>query len=210
MLYLKELIGRGGVRECYRHPFLEDKCVKVVQKKEDLPELLREARVAKLTEPYLKDFTVEYEGELVDTDRGPGLVCGLVRDDDGLPAPTLGAFLEGGNSVSQVEAQLNSFIGRIISCDIFFYDLNLGNFVVKSSISGHKKLFFIDLKSLHKNGYLGFLKMERYIVPLAQIIMFRRIRRLYRSLSLSFPMDELCGRKFFSSFLVKIRLTDCG
>ena len=86
-----------------------------------------------------------------------------------------------------------------------FYDLNLGNFVVTGSHPKSKKLFFIDLKSLHKNGYLGFLKMERYIAPLARIIMFRRIRWLYRSFGLQFPMDELCRKKMLSSFWVTIR-----
>lgn len=205
MLYLHGLIGKGGIRECYRHPFRKDKCVKIAQKKEWIPELLREAQTAQLIAPYLNDFIIDYDNELVETNKGPGLVCTLVCDDRGGPAPTLGTFLQRGNSISQVERQLNSFINRLISCDIFFYDLNLGNFVVTGSHPKSKKLFFIDLKSLHKNGYLGFLKMERYIAPLARIIMFRRIRRLYRSFGLQFPMDELCRKKMLSSFWVTIR-----
>lgn len=206
LLYLRELVGRGGIRECYRHPLCADKCVKVAQKEEWIPELQREARIAKLIRPHLNEFIVGYDQELVKTNKGPGLVCELIRDGDGSPAPTLGVFIQRGNSILSVERQFNSFIMKLISCDIFFYDLNLGNFVISGTDSKLKKLFFIDLKSLHKNGYMGFLKMERYIAPLARIIMFRRIRRLYRSLGLTFSMDELCREKMLSSFWVTIRL----
>ena len=90
MIYLRDYIGGSSVRECYRHPLFEDKCVKVVKDKKDLPGLMREVRVSKLVAPYLGDYIVEYEDELVETDRGPGLVCGLVRNDcDGAVAPAL-------------------------------------------------------------------------------------------------------------------------
>ena len=97
MICLRDYIGGSSVRECYRHPLFEDKCVKVVKDKKDLPGLMREVRVSKLVAPYLEDYIVEYEDELVETDRGPGLVCGLVRNDcDGAVAPALAHYQEGG------------------------------------------------------------------------------------------------------------------
>ena len=54
---------------------------------------------------------------------------------------------------------------------------------------------------------MGFLKMERFIAPLARNIMFRRMRTLYRELNLSvFPLDSLCREKMFSSFWVDVKL----
>ena len=82
MIYLRDYIGGSSVRECYRHPLFDDKCIKIVKNKKDLPGLLREVRVSKLVAPYLKDYIVEYDDELVETDKGPGLVCGLVRNDE--------------------------------------------------------------------------------------------------------------------------------
>lgn len=77
MIYLRDYIGGSAVRECYRHPLFEDKCVKVVKDKKDLPGLLREVRVSKLVAPYLEDYIVEYEDELVETNRGRGLSADL-------------------------------------------------------------------------------------------------------------------------------------
>lgn len=54
---------------------------------------------------------------------------------------------------------------------------------------------------------MGFLKMERFIAPLARNIMFRRMRTLYHELNLSeFPLDSLCREKMFSSFWVDVKL----
>ena len=45
------------------------------------------------------------------------------------------------------------------------------------------------------------------VAPLARIIMFRRMRTLYRELDLDvFPLDALCWEKMFSSFWVDVKL----
>ncbi len=181
-------------------------CVKIVKNQKNVPELLRELRIAKLTAPYLKNFSVSYEPDLVETDKGPGLVCGLVCDADGSVSPPLVSFVRGGGDVSKIEAQLNGFVRCLIVHDIFFYDFNWGNLVVQTTPSGEKRLRYIDLKSLHKNGYAGFLKLEKFIAPFARVIMFRRIRREYRKLGLAFPFHSLCRKKFFSSLFVRVRV----
>ena len=209
MIYLRDYIGGSAVRECYRHPLFEDKCVKVVKDKKDLPGLLREVRVSKLVAPYLEDYIVEYEDELVETNRGPGLVCGLVRNDcDGAVAPALAHYQEGGVELGgDIERGLREILRRLIAHNLFFYDFNKGNFVVKETRGGGKQVVFIDLKGFHKNGYMGFLKLERFIAPMARNIMFRRMRRLYRELKIDeFPLNGLCREKMFSSFWVDVKL----
>ncbi|ANZ44599.1 YrbL family protein [Cloacibacillus porcorum] len=206
MLYLKELIGSGSVRDCYLQPCDQNKCVKVVKKQSNLPELEREIKIAKLVYPFLKEFIVDYEDSLTDTNKGAGLVCGLVKnDDDGLPAQPLIKYLHSGGNITDIKDEIDNLMSTIISCGLFFYDFNWGNFVVRNCEKA-KRFFFIDLKGLHKNGYLGYLKMERSIAPLARIIMFRRIRRFYREIGLTFPFEILCREKMFSSVLVKVRL----
>ena len=207
MLYLTEYIGGSAVRECYVHPLDRNLCVKVVKHKADLPELTREISVAKLLAPYLKDYIVRYDGGLVETDKGLGLVCELVRnEDDGELALSLAQYQERFGA-DDVEPELRKVLESLIRDNLFFYDFNRSNFVVKRMASGGKKVVFIDLKGFHKNHYMGFLKMERYIAPLARNIMFRRMRTLYRELNLSeFPLDSLCREKMFSSFWVDVRL----
>lgn len=207
MLYLTEYIGGSAVRECYVHPLDRNLCVKVVKHKADLPDLTREISVAKLLAPYLKDYIVRYDDGLVETDKGLGLVCELVRnEDDGELALSLAQYQERFGA-DDVEPELRKVLESLIRDNLFFYDFNRSNFVVKRMASGGKKVVFIDLKGFHKNHYMGFLKMERYIAPLARNIMFRRMRTLYRELNLSeFPLDSLCREKMFSSFWVDVRL----
>ena len=207
MLYLTEYIGGSAVRECYVHPLDRNLCVKVVKHKADLPELTREISVAKLLAPYLKDYIVRYDAGLVETDKGLGLVCELVRnEDDGELALSLAQYQERFGA-DDVEPELRKVLESLIRDNLFFYDFNRSNFVVKRMASGGKKVVFIDLKGFHKNHYMGFLKMERYIAPLARNIMFRRMRTLYSELNLSeFPLDSLCREKMFSSFWVDVRL----
>ena len=195
------------MRECYVHPLDRNLCVKVVKHKADLPELTREISVAKLLAPYLKDYTVRYDGGLVETDKGPGLVCELVRnEDDGELALSLAQYQERFGA-DDVEPELRKVLESLIRDNLFFYDFNRSNFVVKRMASGGKKVVFIDLKGFHKNHYMGFLKMERYIAPLARNIMFRRMRTLYHELNLSeFPLNSLCREKMFSSFWVDVKL----
>ena len=207
MLYLTEYIGGSAVRECYVHPLDRNLCVKVVKHKADLPELTREISVAKLLAPYLKDYIVRYDDGLVETDKGLGLVCELVRnEDDGELALSLAQYQERFGA-DDVEPELRKVLESLIRDNLFFYDFNRSNFVVKRMASGGKKVVFIDLKGFHKNHYMGFLKMERYIAPLARNIMFRRMRTLYHELNLSeFPLNSLCREKMFSSFWVDVRL----
>lgn len=207
MLYLTEYIGGSAVRECYVHPLDRNLCVKVVKHKADLPELTREISVAKLLAPYLKDYIVRYDDGLVETDKGLGLVCELVRnEDDGELALSLAQYQERFGA-DDVEPELRKVLESLIRDNLFFYDFNRSNFVVKRMASGGKKVVFIDLKGFHKNHYMGFLKMERYIAPLARNIMFRRMRTLYRELNLSeFPLDSLCREKMFSFFWVDVKL----
>ena len=207
MLYLTEYIGGSAVRECYVHPLDRNLCVKVVKHKADLPELTREISVAKLLAPYLKDYIVRYDDGLVETDKGLGLVCELVRnEDDGELALSLAQYQERFGA-ENVEPELRKVLESLIRDNLFFYDFNRSNFVVKRMASGGKKVVFIDLKGFHKNHYMGFLKMERFIAPLARNIMFRRMRTLYLELNIDlFPLDALCHEKMFSSFWVDVKL----
>lgn len=207
MIYLTDYIGGSAVRMCYIHPTRADKCVKVVKDEKDLSLLTLEIGIAKLVSSFLEGHIVAYEDELVETDKGPGMVCDLVRNSDGTVAPALITYQESGGDIGEIEPDLRSVLHRLVQYNLFFYDFNRGNFVVKTTCTGEKRVVFIDLKGFHTNGYMGFLKTERYVAPFARIIMFRRMRRLYSELGINgFPLDGLCREKMFSSFWVDVKL----
>lgn len=128
------------------------------------------------------------------------MLCQVIRDEsDGKISPDFHKFKCSGD-FKLIYSSLNRIIKRLIARDIFFYDFNLGNFAVQTLKDGSKKVWFIDIKGLNRTGYKGFLHLERIFAPLARIIMFRRIRRLYKELGLQFPFEDLCRKKFFSTF----------
>lgn len=202
VLQLKKIIGHGATRECWQHPLNDNLCVKVNLKSRKNNSLLYEIHVYERIKNLLPGFIPVIHSELVETEKGPGLVCEVLRDDDGTISPSLSEYLEKGGDGKGILNPLNRIIIRMIVRDVFFLDLNKGNFVVQT-LNGKKKIIMIDIKSLNRTGFAGFLHLERIFAPLARIIMFRRIRRLYNELNLEFPYDDLCRKKILHTFFVK-------
>ena len=208
MLHLEENIGHGASRQCYVHPEDPNKCVKVPQNAKALKDIRREIMINVLLRPLLRDCIPECEEKLAETDKGQGMVCELIRDFDGrisLPVTNENRTAEKGFDARALAPSLDLFVGKIIENDIFFYDFNKGNFVFQRTSPDESRMVYVDMKSLGVNGYPGFLKLEKFIAPLARIIMFRRVRRFYRETGFDFPFDELCRKKMFDGFRVTFR-----
>ena len=201
VLHLQKLIGHGGTRECWMHPLNDSLCVKVNHENRKNNSLLYEIHVYERIKNLLPGLVATIHPELVDTDKGLGLVSDLVRDEDGMISPCLIDYLKNGDDMKEILNPLNRIIKRMIVRDIFFLDLNMGNFAVQT-LNGKKAVIMIDIKSLNRAGFVGFLHLERIFAPLARDIMFRRIRRLYNVLGLEFPYDDLCRKKFFHTVFV--------
>ena len=205
MLYLKEFIGHGAVRDCYLHPDDPGKCVKVIRDPKDLHILEREIMLTQLLSPLFGELCATCEPDVVETDRGMGMVSNLIVDADGSTSPSLHNFLHAGGDAHELQPTLDAITRTMIENDLFFYDFNGNNFVIQTLADGSRRAVFIDLKSLHRNGYWGYLKLERWIAPLGRNIMYRRIRRLYSWLGLEFPFDDLCREMYFKGFFVRFR-----
>ena len=201
VLHLQKLIGHGGTRECWQHPLNDNLCVKVNLANRKGNSLLYEIYVYERIKNRLPGLVAAVHSELVETDKGTGLVSELVRDEDGKISPSLIEYSERGGDLQEILNPLNRIIKRLIVRDIFFLDLNKGNFAVQM-LHGKKTVIMIDVKSLNRAGFVGFLHLERIFAPLARNIMFRRIRRLYNDLGLEFPYDELCRKKLFHTIFV--------
>ncbi len=201
VLHLQKRIGHGGTRDCWQHPLYDNLCVKVNFENRQSNSLLYEIHVYDRIKNLLPGFVAPVHPELVETDKGQGLVSELVRDEDGRISPCLKEYFNSGGDMKEILKPLNRIIKRMIVRDIFFLDLNMGNFAVQT-VHGKKTVIMIDVKSLNRTGFKGFLHLERIFAPLARNIMFRRIRRLYNDLGLEFPYNDLCRKKRFHTVFV--------
>ena len=204
MLYLQKRIGHGRTHDCWLHPLDENLCVKVnLEDRQSNPQLY-EIHVYERVTNLLPGLIAKIHPELVETDKGLGLVSDIVRDGDGKISPSLHEYFKNGGDAKEILRPLNRIIKRMIVRDLFFFDFNKGNFVVQT-LHGKKQVIITDIKSLNRTGFKGYLHLERVFAPLARIIIFRRIRKLYKELGLDFPYDELCRKKLFDTVLVTVK-----
>lgn len=183
MLILSKFIGKGATRICFEHPLCSDKCVKVMARSKNERQLFRELQVYSLVKGYLSEYLPRYEPRIVKTNLGKGLVCDMLRDDDGNCSQTLGSYLAAGAVDEELIAQMWHFSYCLAEHDLFFYDFNLQNFVVQIK-DGHKLLRYTDLKSYNNYKSWTFLKLEKVLIPLARQLMLHRIKRLFRTLGI--------------------------
>ncbi|MBE6453168.1 MAG: hypothetical protein E7012_06760 [Alphaproteobacteria bacterium] len=183
MLVLKVLIGHGATRYCYLHPDKDDKCVKILKKSNNIQIMKRELQTYLNVKSTLNDLLPEYENTLVKTDKGMGVVCELLKDDDGQLSKPIFYYIKDGKVDEDIISELYYFVYQLMEHDLYFYDFNLKNFVIQIK-NGHKKLKYIDLKSYDNNKSWTFLKLEKIFDPLAKIIMQRRLQRLFKMLGI--------------------------
>ena len=124
------------------------------------------------------------ENEIISTNQGPGLVCELLRDDNGSYSKSLYYWLFQNKIDYEIISQLWHFSYCLIEHDIFFYDFNLKNFIIQKR-NNHKFLYYTDLKSFENYKSWTFLKLEKIITPLARYLMIKRLRRLFKTLKIS-------------------------
>jgi len=224
-------ISQGGTHDCYLHPADDNLCVKTARldkftsrtrgldnflyflrhlkfktSLEDvIQDMSREIKIYKIINKLLPGRVAKIYN-LVETDKGPGLECELVRDFDGSASPDLYKYFKSGHDPQKLLKGLDWIAKRIIMRDLFFLDFNRGNFAAKTLSDNKIIIIIIDLKSLNRTGFQGFLHLERILSPLARIIMYRRLKRLYKSLNLEFKLNNLCRKKFLSNLIVKIRI----
>ncbi len=182
MLILEKRIGLGAVRECYEHPADKTKCVKVLIPPADVSVFEKEFKNYFAVKDVLADYIIPCEKELVETNKGKGMVCDLLVDDDGSRSKMIYEY----RGDEEVENCLDAFVGCILKNKLFFYDFNVYNFAVQI-INGEKKLKYIDLKSFRHNNTWCFLKLENIFDFLARIIMVRRLKRLYQEMGFKQP-----------------------
>ena len=132
VLQLQKRIGHGATRDCWQHPLQDNLCVKVNLANRQNNSLLYEIHVYERIKKLLPGLVAAVHSELADTDKGQGLVSELVRDEDGRISPSLREYFKSGGDMKEILQPLNRIIKRMIVRDIFFLDLNTGNFAVQT------------------------------------------------------------------------------
>lgn len=186
-LILKDLINKGASRACYIHPGNGAKCVKVALRPEGcLKDMRRELAAYRQLQDKIGIYLVCHEPVLADTDKGKGVVCDLLRDDDGSYSRNLLYYQQNGLLDEEILQQLQCFFTFLLQNDIFFYDFNYKNFLIYCR-DGKKQLKYTDMKSYNNPRSWALLKMENFIRPLARRKMKRRIIRFYAQGHLAYP-----------------------
>ena len=187
MLLLKELINKGESRACYAHPDDKNKCIKVplVASRRNI-ESNYEIKAYQELKDKLDSYLVWHDTKLIDTDKGQGVVCELLRDDDGKYAKDLLYYQQNRLIDIDILAQLRQFFTLLLQNNIFFFDFNYKNFVILHH-NGKKQLKYIDMKSYRNPHSWTFLKLEKFIPCLAKSKMRRRIIRFYAQGHLDYP-----------------------
>lgn len=178
MLQLTRIINKGGRRLCMEHPDDPDKCVKVIMFPRDLYLLKRDLQAYKAVKPVLKDFLPHYEEELVETQLGPGLICEIVKDDDGSVSRRLADCINQKIVNKRTLAQIALFARLVVENGIPFYDMNPNNFLVQIK-NGKQRLLYVDLKYYGVYKPWTYLHLEKYIPALSKLIVKRRLKRLF-------------------------------
>ena len=171
-----------GMRECYYHPENPDLCVKVPIRKHDAEIVLRrELSTYNQVKEILSEFVIPYNPELVETNRGLGIVCHLLRNEDKSIAKSLYEYRLTGEISEDVVEQICRFYWVCLKNRLYFYDLNSKNFLIQIK-SGRKYIKYSDLKSYRRTQSL--LQFDNFIPLLAAMKMRRRLKRLLRYLGI--------------------------
>lgn len=177
MLTLTKFISKGATRICFEHPVDAMKCVKVAIRFSDSYLLEKEIKTYLSIRYYVGEYLPKYDLTLVDTTCGKGIVCQLLRDDNGEYSKSLEYYIRKKQITENLKIQILGFTYNLVEHDIFFYDFNLRNFVVQIK-RGESRLYYIDLKSFDSYKPWTFLHLEKISNTIARRIMAHRLKRL--------------------------------
>ncbi|MBT8346028.1 MAG: PhoP regulatory network YrbL family protein [Desulfofustis sp.] len=175
------MIGRGTLRACYLHPQDETLIIKVgradrvggndANRKEFLSFQKINKRHDKL------DHISRCHG-FVETDRGEGLVCDCIRDSSGEISQTIWNIVvhEDACDIENILEVARTLCDYLIDKDLFLFDINLKNIVLRKGRDNNYRAYAIDLKGPYDNK--EFLQLSSRITFLGRKKLKRRSKQL--------------------------------
>lgn len=185
-LILRNKIHEGWYRDCYLHPDDENKIVKIQKnKKDDLLKL--DIFNYKKTKDALGNFCVKYDENLINTNVGKGIICELIRDDNGDISRNLDDFLQNDTLSKDYIKDLYLFSEILLKNNLFFFDVaNAANFLVQIK-NGKQHLKFPDLKRFNNSNLPIKINTLEYLPKFfSRLKLKRRLRKLYNYLGIKY------------------------
>jgi len=180
------LINSGKVRVCYQHPANSDLVIKIPvgNKKKEKQANIKELKGYQiLMREHVDLFCISHCYGFVSTDRGKGLVCDCIRDDDGSISKTIWDVIvcEEECDIKYVQKVAEELCSYLTSRDIFIFDLNLKNIALKVQKDMTYQPVVLDLKGRYDNN--EFIPWSSYIPYFARKKLLRRCRQLIDRIS---------------------------
>jgi hypothetical protein len=192
------LISRGRNRLCYHHPSDPALVVKVPAglDKTQVEANAREYRgYQDLVRRHGMISCISHCHGFVATDRGPGLLCDCVRNEDGSPAETIWDLLVHHEEcdLPSILAVAEAFCQQLVTHDIRLFDLNPKNIALSRRCNGTYAAVALDLKGrFDNNEFIPFSTYSRFFARrklvrrsrqlLDRIVLYRENRHRYRHL----------------------------
>ena len=193
------MIGRGTLRACYLHPQNKTLIIKVglagsvggddANRKEFLS-------YQKLRQRHENLDHISHCHGFVETDRGEGLVCDCIRDSSGEIARTIWDIVvyEEYCDIDNILEVARTLCDYLIANDLFLFDINLKNIVLRKSRDNLYRAYAVDLKGPYDNKeflqlssrvtFLGRKKLKRRTKQLLErIVQFREQREQLKNLA---------------------------
>lgn len=157
------LIGQGKNRRCYRHPHIQNRCIKILREKSPIKTQQRETRYFR----HLFKRGVNWDMvtpllEEVSTNLGNGVVFELMLDFNGEISKTLDYYINQNNPelnnllISEIE-HLKAYL---LQQNIVFRDLNPLNMVLQQYQPRQFRLMVID--GIGHNDFIPFCHFSKW------------------------------------------------
>jgi len=193
------VVGKGLHRVCYGHPLDKRLCVKVLlplQSKTPLIEAEREVKYYRRLEKKNVPWTMlpAFYGEIA-TNRGPGYLFDLVRDDDGCVSQPLTYYLSNpGETAAHGEALSRAFDALqtyLLQWKIITMTIKAKNILYQRLGKSEGRLVIVD-----NIGSSDLIPICNYVDFMAERKIRRKWRRFEAMLVKEYPENELVKRKF--------------
>ena len=180
------LINSGKVRVCYQHPSNSNLVIKIPvgsKKKEKQANIKELKGYQMLMREHVDLFCISHCYGFVSTDRGKGLVCDCIRDDDGSVSKTIWDIIicQEECDIKYVQKVAEKLCSYLIFRDIFIFDLNLKNIALRLQKDMTYQPVVLDLKGRYDNNEL--IPWSSHILYFARRKLARRCGQLIDRIS---------------------------
>jgi len=175
------LIGCGTLRACYLHPQNGKLIIKVpLPDRVGGDEANRKEFLSykKIQQSHAELDHISHCHGFIDTDRGEGLICDCIRDFNGDIAKTIWDIVVYQEicDIDELLEVAGTLCDYLIANDLFLFDINLKNIVLRQKQDNGYRAYAIDLKGPFDNK--EFLQLSSRIKFLARKKLKRRSKQL--------------------------------